>query len=431
MQHPVLWKRLNDKLNKNMERIAPELNKIDRLEINNFKTTKLFNGTDLYYVDGVEEDLIRVELKFHAGRWYEPQKVVSRAVCNLMKKGTSSKTNKQIADIIEFYGAHFEIHHAHDDTAVSIFCLGKYLKEILPVAEEILTDASFTDDELEHFVKKQKQKLQINAQNTDFHANRKFNNVLFGEEHPYGYVLFEKDLDAINGEILKSYHRIHYNPADATIFVSGKIQHDTIELINTHFGNYTKNGKVISATDKSIDTAPENNFFIRKEDSVQSSVRIGGLTISKKHPDYPDLNILNTAFGGYFGSRLMTNIREDKGYTYGIHSAITHFNHASYFSIETEVGNEVCEKAIEEIYKEMDLMKKKPLDIDEMTIVQNYMMTFVMDFRRTYKLEHIYFDPGKWDIKSESQPSLDSLADVPLEDEEEGEDIVCVPSGSS
>ncbi len=353
---------------------APGLKKIDRLDINNFSRTQLDNGVNVYYVDGIEEDLIRVELRFKAGRWYEPQKIVSRAVCNLMKKGTSTKDAKQIADIIDFYGASLDIQHGFDYTSVIIFCLGKYLPEILPVVEEILTEASFKQDELDHFIKKQKQKLLISAQNTDFHANRKFNSVLFGEKHPYGYSTHENDFDNLNSDLLIDYHHIHYNPADAIIFISGNIKENTIQLVNSYFGKYSTYGRVISASSKLMDTETQNKFFIQKNDSVQSSVRIGAHSISKKDSDYPHFNILNTAFGGYFGSRLMTNIREDKGYTYGIHSGVAHFNNASYFSIETEVGNEVCEKAIIEIYKEMDKMKNVEMDLDELTIIQNYMM---------------------------------------------------------
>ncbi len=353
---------------------APALNKIDRLDISNFKKTYLANETRVYYVDGVEEDLVRIELRFHAGRWYEPQRGVSRAVCNLLKKGTSTKNAKQIADIIEFYGAQLEVQHGQDMTSVVIFCLGKYLDMILPVAEEILIDASFAQDELEHFNQKLKQKLRINAQNTDFHANRKFLNVLFGVQHPYGYAITESDLDELNPELLLHYHKRHYNPADAVLFLSGNITDATLEKVNRYFGHYNKTGVFISNTDKSIHTDPEDMFFIHKDDSVQSSVRIGKLTIPKTHPDYPDLNILNTAFGGYFGSRLMTNIREDKGYTYGIYSSISHNDHGSYFSVETETGNEVCEKAIAEVYSEMEIMRTTLMDDEELTIIKNYMM---------------------------------------------------------
>jgi predicted Zn-dependent peptidase len=109
-------------------------------------------------------------------------------------------------------------------------------------------------------------------------------------------------------------------------------------------------------------------------DSVQSSVRIGCISIAKNHADFPELNILNTVFGGYFGSRLMRNIREDKGYTYGIHSYITHFEHASYFVIDTEVGNEVCKAAMDEIYHELETMRTVQVTGEELLTVKNYML---------------------------------------------------------
>ena len=165
---------------------APELQLIDRLDINNYKKTSLSNGVDVYYVDSNQEELIRIELRFRAGRWYEPQQAVSRAVCNLMRKGTIQKSAKQIADIVEFYGAHLDVQSGQDYTSMMIFCLSKHLEKIMPVAEEILLEANFPEEELALFIQKQQQKLRINAQNTDFHANRKFSNVLFGSQHPYG-----------------------------------------------------------------------------------------------------------------------------------------------------------------------------------------------------------------------------------------------------
>lgn len=353
---------------------APGLQQIDRLDIRNFSERILQNGAKLVVVGGVEQELIRVELLFHGGRWYEPKQGVSRTVCNLMRKGTSTKTARQIADSIDYFGAQLEIHAGQDFTSMTIFCLRKYLPEILPIAEEILLDAAFTEEELSLFVARQKQKLRINAQNTDFHANRKFNAVLFGDMHPYGYAMTEQTLDALERETLLKYHRTHYQPGNAMIFVSGNVVDQDLQLIDHYFGKYASEAKHVSATDKSIHKAPEHKFFIPKEDSVQSSVRIGTLSIAKTHPDFPDLNVLNTLFGGYFGSRLMTNIREDKGYTYGIYSSISHYRHASYFSIETEVGNEVCASALEEIYKEMDLLKKVAVEEDELSIVRNYML---------------------------------------------------------
>ena len=416
---------------------APELQSIDRLDIRNYKSTALSNGTSVTYVGGVEQDLIRVELIFHGGRWYEPSQGVSRATCNLMKKGTSTKSAKEIADSIDFYGAQLEVNAGQDFTSVVIYCLNKHLASILPIAEEIMIDAAFRDEELELFVAKQKQKLRINAQNTDFHANRKFNAVLFGNQHPYGYAMTADTLDALQSDVLRNYHRKHYNPGDARIFLSGNVTDDVLHLVEKHFGHYTATGKIISATDKSIYTASEHKYFIDKDDSVQSSVRIGTLAISKTHPDFPEFNVLNTLFGGYFGSRLMTNIREDKGYTYGIYSSISHYRHASYFSIETEVGNEVCASALEEIYKEMDLLKKVAIDEEELSIVRNYMIGGLLratdgPFNRINVIKNmmlsdltpVYFDSLEKAIRNITSERLQELA-IKYFDHETMKEVVC------
>ena len=416
---------------------APELQSIDRLDIRNYKSTALSNGTSVTYVGGVEQDLIRVELIFHGGRWYEPSQGVSRATCNLMKKGTSTKSAKEIADSIDFYGAQLEVNAGQDFTSVVIYCLNKHLASILPIAEEIMIDAAFRDEELELFVAKQKQKLRINAQNTDFHANRKFNAVLFGNQHPYGYAMTADTLDALQSDVLRNYHRKHYNPGDARIFLSGNVTDDVLNLVEKHFGHYTATGKIISATDKSIHTASEHKYFIDKDDSVQSSVRIGTLAISKTHPDFPEFNVLNTLFGGYFGSRLMTNIREDKGYTYGIYSSISHYRHASYFSIETEVGNEVCASALEEIYKEMDLLKKVAIDEEELSIVRNYMIGGLLratdgPFNRINVIKNmmlsdltpVYFDSLEKAIRNITSERLQELA-IKYFDHETMKEVVC------
>ncbi len=403
---------------------APGLRSIEHLEINNFKSIKLLNGVPVYYVEAPEEELVRVELRFKAGRWYEPQHGISRATCNLIKKGTSTKNSKQLSDAVEFYGAHLETQHGQDFTSVEILTLDKYLHHILPVAEEILTDAVFPDDEINHFIQKQKQKLRINAQNTDFHANRKFGNVLFGENHPYGYALTEADFDLLSQDALKKYHRTYYAPGDAHVFMAGKITDHTFQLLDKHLSKYLPSRNHISATDKSVHTASENKFFIEKNDSVQSSIRIGNITISKTHPDYPELNVLNTLFGGYFGSRLMSNIREDKGYTYGIYSSISHYDHSSYFSIETEAGNEVCEAALKEIYNEIHTIRTELIDDEELTIVKNYMMGSLLratdgPYNRINVIKNIvmsgldttYFDKLVHAIKTVTPERLMELAD--------------------
>jgi zinc protease len=352
---------------------APPLQIADQVLLGSYRLHTLSNGIAVYITDNDAEDVVKIEMAYPAGRWYEPDKMVSRAVCRLLTKGTTRYSSKELADRIDFFGASVETSNGHDHTTVKIFSLGKYLKEILPLVREMLDDADFPEEELELFQKKQIQKLQVGLQNTDFVANRKFNEVVFGASHPYGYQVELPVIESLHRIHLLNFARKHYSPANAILFVSGKITPSVLELLETHLGSAKASHPEEEPIHSSI-ANPSRQFLELNTESVQSSIRIGGLTIGKQHPDYPELNVANTVLGGYFGSRLMSNIREDKGFTYGIYSMIRHYRHGSYFAVDTEVGNEVCMAAVEEIYQEMDKMGKEPVGMDELMVVRNYMM---------------------------------------------------------
>ncbi|MFN3939858.1 MAG: M16 family metallopeptidase, partial [Chitinophagales bacterium] len=354
------------------------LQMIDRLDIHNYETRTLNNGTPIYIVGGIEEEVVKIEWRFQAGRWYESQPAVARTTLQMLRKGTSGKSSKQIADAIEFFGADIDFINGHDTTGIEIFCLKKHLPEIIPVVIEIMHDAIFPEHELELMVQRQKQKLRISEKNTDFHANRAFHSAVFGATHPYGYAVTEPVLDALNREALIQYHQQHYAAAQAALFVSGNVDAAVIDLLNAQYGNIPLQKNTATKNAAPIESATQKKLYIENTDSVQSSIRIGKIAIPRTHPDFLAYNVMMVILGGYFGSRLMSNIREEKGYTYGIHALTSHYRNASYMEISTEVANEVCENAIEEIYKEMDILRTVPVSADELSIVRNYMMGSIL-----------------------------------------------------
>ena len=351
---------------------APSLHIPDSVALGTFREERLSNGVPVYSTQHTEEDVVKLELTFHAGRWYEPAAMMSRATCSLLTKGTSNYSSKELADRIEFYGASVDTSNGHDNTSVKIFTLGRYLGEVLPLVREMLLDASFPEQEFEQFRQKQVQKLQVGLQNTDFVANRKLHEVLFGAKHPYGYMATMELIASLDRQQLLDFSRKAYQPANAMVFASGNTTPGTISLLEQYFGDGA--ATLTASPQHALETDPGTRFLELNDRSVQSSVRIGGLTINKQHPDFPALNVANTVLGGYFGSRLMSNIREEKGYTYGIYSMIRHHQHGSYFVIDTETGNEVCRQAVEETYKEMRLLATEPVDMEELDVVKNYMM---------------------------------------------------------
>jgi predicted Zn-dependent peptidase len=146
-------------------------------------------------------------------------------------------------------------------------------------------------------------------------------------------------------------------------------------MVNNTFGkkDWTK-GNGIEGTVPAGQASPVKVSYIERNNAIQSAIRVGRPMFNKTHADYAGMQVLNTILGGYFGSRLMKNIREEKGYTYGIGSAVVSMIHGGYFFIASEVGAEVCSSALEEVYKEMDILRMEPIPEEELQMVKNYML---------------------------------------------------------
>ena len=173
----------------------------------------------------------------------------------------------------------------------------------------------------------------------------------------------------------KTFHRSHYVSNHCTIIVAGNANVDVIQLLNKVLGKADwMKGNGASIATVNFQPSSQKINYIEKEGAIQSAIRIGKPMFSKTHADYPAMQVLNTLLGGYFGSRLMKNIREDKGFTYGIGSAVVSMMQGGYFFISSEVGADVCSKAIDEIYKEIEILKTEPVPADELQMVKNYML---------------------------------------------------------
>jgi predicted Zn-dependent peptidase len=183
------------------------------------------------------------------------------------------------------------------------------------------------------------------------------------------------------------HHKEKYIPANCTIIISGLVQEGSVKILNEHFGKTQGFSQVKNGMQVPFDSSAEKRMLVYKEDAVQSAIRIGKPFFNRTHEDYPGMAVTNTILGGYFGSRLMSNIREDKGYTYGIGSAIVSMKQNGYFFISTEVGADVTKPAMEEIYKELELMKTEEVDSEELEMARNYMLgTFLKGMDGPFQL---------------------------------------------
>ncbi len=338
-------------------------------------STALRNGLPLYWIDAGVQEVAQIDWVFPAGIWYENDGSVAHAAAGLLKNGTSRHTSEQISEALEFYGAQLKVNPGNDLSTVTLYCLTKHLPSLLPMVYEILTDAIYPQHELEIYTNNVIQRLLVNLRQCEFVANQRIDATLFGENHPYGRFSKQEKIANLNRESLLSFYKRHYDLSRAKIFMGGKVGNKEVQLLNDIFGSYNSSAQPLQVPSFDVQSSTERIHHISNDpNGVQGAIRIGRLFPNRHHPDYSPMVVLNTLFGGYFGSRLMSNIREDKGYTYGIYSSMSPDFNGGSLVIQTETGRAVTEDAVKEIYKEMDLICAEKADDEEILLVKNYLL---------------------------------------------------------
>lgn len=347
------------------------------LQLKKAEKFTLKNGVEVYAVNAGAEDVISFEWVFYAGNWFEEQNLVAATTNFLLRNGTSNKTAFHINEHFEYYGSYLNRACYNETSSITLHCLTKHINELLPAVKELITDSVMPEDELATYKQNMKQRLKVSLKKSDFVAGRQIDVCLFGENHPYGKYSRLEDFDALQREQLTSFYNKYYRQGKLIMFVAGKLPANLEALLNRHFGDLANGTTKLSPI--AIEPAADKKYRITNdENGVQGSIRIARPFPNRHHPDFLKVQVLNALFGGFFGSRLMSNIREDKGYTYGIYSYLQNHMHDSAWVISTEAGKDVCEATIEEVYKEMKLLREEPVDEEEILLVRNYMMGAIL-----------------------------------------------------
>lgn len=355
--------------------IQPPVKTIDKISYPSPNVVKLDNGIPVYIMNTGKQDVIKIDVHFRAGKRYQESPLIAHATANLMTEGTKNMTEADISEKLDYFGASIDVSSYFDNATASLVTISKYLKDVLPIFDDIIKNPSFPDKELELFIEKGKQYFDIDQLKPKVIASRRYHEALFGHNHPYGQIMEKEHYDLLNRNLLVDFHNKKYVPNNCYITISGKITDGDQQLINDYFSDKTwlaapLNGQM----NHSFSTSKQQKLFFEQKDSLQSAIRIGKITIGKNDADIHKVKIVNSLLGGYFGSRLMQKIREEKGYTYGISSFISEMQDASYFCIATEVHKDSCDAAIEDIYGEMKRLRVEKMPASELASAQNYML---------------------------------------------------------
>ncbi|MDO4780055.1 MAG: pitrilysin family protein [Bacteroides sp.] len=418
--------------------VAPEVKPLKDINMFVPQTMSLNNGIKMTIINAEEQEVIRIDLVFKAGRWYQEQKLQALFTNRMMKEGTQTLSSLDISSKLDYYGAYLETSTSAEYSFITVYSLTKHFDKAMSVLESIIKESVFPEKELDTILTNNINQFRINSTNVSFISYRNFLNSIYGNNHPMGIITLEEDYIQLTSELLRVYYQSKYHSENCAIFLSGRVTDNEIATVEKHFGSkWGDCSKVVQDRHYNIETSADKRLFIEKEDALQSSIRLGYLTISTDSDDFLKLKVLVTLFGGYFGSRLMSNIREDKGYTYGISASLMDYTDSGLLTISTEADNKYVENVIEEVYKEIDILQKTKVTEEELIKVKNYMLgEFCRGYESAFsiadahillyanKLDKDYFQKGIEAINTITTDEIHQLANKYLSKENMKECIV-------
>lgn len=371
--YALLFIKYKIKVMENSRRLQPPLSEIKLGQLPPVEHVLLSNNIPLYLIEAGTEDIMRIEFVLKAGQINEYLPLIASTTNMMLTEGSQNYTAYELNSSLDSHGAFINLLAEKDNAGLVIFFLARHIRKIAELCFEILFKPVFPRKELDILMKKRIKWFQISREKVNNLSSDQFFESVFGKHHPYGRQINFRDFPIITTSILKDFHSRHYTPTGMAIMISGRIHPDTVGIMDHYFGRIPEKTVYLEPSESIIKGGEEKQIHIKKHNALQSSVRIGSMTINKTHPDYPGLKILNVFLGGYFGSRLMKNIREDKGYTYGIHSTVNSLGLGGYKVISTEVSRENIRKTINEIHREIRILQTTPVGRKELDLVRTYM----------------------------------------------------------
>lgn len=350
---------------------------------------RLSGGLPVLLVRFGTQPVSEVQLLYRAGHSYELLPGLDGLLLRMLTEGTRTRSALELAQALDSLGAYVNTQSGYEVSAVSLSVLSRRAPEALALLAEIVRSPSLPPDEWTQLSDRTRQSLAVEQRKTAYHARRAFSRLAYGEAHPYAAQLGLPELDAITHGHLVGHHVACYAPGPSAILVAGQFEPTALlAALEQQFGQV----QPAAATERASRAAAEapaataGRRHIPLPGQVQSTLRMGlgdDGRFRREHLDYPALRLLTTVLGGYFGSRLMSNIREEKGYTYGIHAQWSALRYGGHFVIGTDVATAYVEPTLEETRRELDRLCHVPIPAAELDVARNYLLGRLLSEQET------------------------------------------------
>lgn len=349
----------------------PKIHTLEKLPKFDFEKNQLSNGINVYSTIDPNLDISEIFFILDKGIWEQKHNLVANFTTRLVVEGTKTFSSEFIHEKIDFCGAQLQKSTNTHSALFQLTMLNRHLQELLPLFFSIFTEPIFDKKEFELVRNIFKQRYVVDNQRIENIAYDTLNELLFTNQNAYGKFAKLEDYENLSVDWIKDYWAEHYKAQNLTIVVISKESSMVIKEIDKYFGKIKIEKSEVLAS-KMVPVLKAEINKIKMPNSLQSAVRLGWRIENYSKEEKYKLNILVTALGGYFGSRLMKNIREEKGLTYSIYANMPIYKYAGSIQIASEVNAKYKNKVIDEILKEVVDLQTKEIDKEELNRTKNY-----------------------------------------------------------
>ena len=333
------------------------------------------NGVVLYHIPGDGKGSVRLDVLFDGGYGVQSKPLQAMFVNRMLREGCEGLSANEISYRLDYYGAWIDMFSSQNCNHLTLHSLSKHFHPLLELLESMVKFPLFPEENLETVRKNNRSYFVVNSRKVDILSQRHFEHSLWGDEHPLGHIVVPEDYDAITRDDLLEYYGEVYGSANCTIFVAGSVDEEMLAAIEKHFGSEPWGTCSRVRPFYVQEPCPAyGRKTVHVDGSLQSSVKLGFMAMDAGDSDFFKFRFLSVLLGGYFGSRLMSNIREENGYTYHIAAEVDAYGCHNAFMISSEAANEYVVPLLNEVHREIAGLVEKPAPDEEVELVRNYIM---------------------------------------------------------
>lgn len=337
---------------------------------------RLANGLTVVLAESRELPLVRFEFLLRRGEAVvaAAQPWLAELTVALLRAGTERRSRRAIDQELRRLGASLATQADADSSSLTLRGLSEATEALLVLLVELIRCPTFPPEEFERERRQALEELRLQRATPSFVAVERLRRMLFAP-HPYGVVApSEEQLLSYRPEQVAEFHRGAYRPAASVLVGVGSFEAERVAArVEELLGDWQ--GEPIAEPAQPPERPPSKRVVqvVHRAGAVQTHLVGGQRTVPRRHPDWIPLSVANALFGGAFHSRLVMNLREQKGYTYNAHSQLQAFRHSGYFSVHASVRNEVVKAAVQEILSELERMQAAAPEPAELEQAQNYL----------------------------------------------------------